>query len=214
MSQRHEVGPSPERGADGSNLSILGKGKCVFYIDSEIADRVLDLAMAKQDLDGPKVASCPLDDRCLRSTEGVCAILTSHQSDPCHPFVDEPSILAGAEMPLMIDPAGKDVVLHRAASPLEPCQQAGASVWKKLELNWSPCFLLHDDRPRSDLSAADKVANLHLHQVAASEFAIDREVEQRAITQAAALIEVEPNLPYLLRLQARFAPTVLPAFQT
>ena len=77
----------------------------------------------------------------------------------------------------MIDPAGKDVVVYRAAPTLKPGQQAGASIGKQFELNWSPCFLLHDDRPRSDLSAADKVAYLHLHQVAASEFAVDRQVE-------------------------------------
>lgn len=50
--RRRDVGPSPERGADGSNLSVLGKGKCILHIDPEVADRVLDLAMAKQDLDG------------------------------------------------------------------------------------------------------------------------------------------------------------------
>lgn len=48
---RRKVGPSPERGANRSNLGVLGKGKCIFHIDPEIADRVLDLAMAKEDLD-------------------------------------------------------------------------------------------------------------------------------------------------------------------
>ena len=51
-----------ERGTDGSNLSVLGKGKSVFHIDPQIADRVFDLAMAKQDLDRTKVAGCPVDD--------------------------------------------------------------------------------------------------------------------------------------------------------
>jgi hypothetical protein len=69
----------------------------------------------------------------------------------------------------MIDPAWKDIVVHRAAPPLEPSQQAGASVWKQLQLNWTACFLLHDDRTRSDLSAADEVANFHLHQVTTPE---------------------------------------------
>jgi len=182
--QRCKVGPSPERGADGSNLSVFSRGKCVFHIDPKIADRIFDLAMTKQDLDGTKVAGCPVDYRCLRTAEGVRAILTSHQADPCHPFVDEPGILTGAKMPFMIDLAGKDVILHRATPPLEPSQQAGASVRKQLELNWSSSFLLHHDCPSSDLPAADKVANLHLHQVAASEFAVDRQVEQCLISQA------------------------------
>ncbi len=59
---RRKGGPSPERGADRSNLGVLGEGKCVFHIDAEIADRVLDLAMAEQDLDSSQIAGCPVDD--------------------------------------------------------------------------------------------------------------------------------------------------------
>jgi hypothetical protein len=81
-------------------------------------------------------------------------------------------------MAIMIDPAGEDMVIHRAAPPFEPSQQAGASIWKQLELNRSAWFLLHDNRSRSDLPAADKVADLHLYQVAASQFAVDRQVKQ------------------------------------
>lgn len=80
-------------------------------------------------------------------------------------------------MPIRIDPAGKDVVIRRAAPPLEPSQQAGASVRKQLELNRPTCFPLHHDCARSDLPAADCVADLHLHQVAAPEFAVDRQVK-------------------------------------
>lgn len=52
--RRCKVGPSRERGAEGSNLSVFGKGKCVFHINSEIAHRVLDLAMAKKDLEAAR----------------------------------------------------------------------------------------------------------------------------------------------------------------
>ena len=45
----------------------LGKGKRVFYVNPKIAHRILDLAMPEKDLDGAKVAGCPVDDRCLRS---------------------------------------------------------------------------------------------------------------------------------------------------
>ena len=36
--------------------------------------------------------------------------------------------MAGAEMPIMINPAEKNIVIDRAAPPLEPGQQAGPSV--------------------------------------------------------------------------------------
>lgn len=47
-------------------------------------------------------------------------------------------------MPIMIDAAGKDVVVHRATLLLESSQRAGARVWKQLETNWPACFLLHE----------------------------------------------------------------------
>jgi len=51
------------------------------------------------------------------------------------------------------------------------------------------------------LTAADDVADLHTYKIASTQLAIDREVKQRAITQAAAFIQIESNLPYLLRLE-------------
>jgi len=105
------------------------------------------------------------------------AIVTSHQADPCHPFIDKPGVLAGAKMPIMVNPAGKDIIVHRAAPPIEPSQQASPCVGEQFELNGSTCFLLHDDRTRSDLPAADDVAKLHLHQIAAPKFAVDRQVK-------------------------------------
>jgi hypothetical protein len=77
-------------------------------------------------------------------------------------------------MPIMINPTGKYIVVHRSAPPFKPRQQASPSVCKQFELNRPTGFLLHHDRTRSDLPAADKVADLHLHQVAAPEFGVDR----------------------------------------
>lgn len=131
-------------------------------------------------------------------TLGV-GLLAPHQTNPCNPFIDKPGILARAQMPIMINPAGKYIFVHQAASPLKPSQQAGPRVWEQLELNRPTCFLLHHDRTRSNLSAAYNVSDLHLHEVAATEFTIDRKVEKCTITQAAALIEVESDLPYSLR---------------
>lgn len=142
------------------------------------------------------------------------AIFTSHQTDPSHPFINKTGILPGAEMALVINPAREDVIVNRSASPFEPCQQTGSRIGEQLRLNGPTCFLLHYDRARSDLSATDKVADLHLHQVAASELAVDRQIEQRSIPQTAALIEIKTDSQICFGFRARFAPTALPAFQT
>lgn len=108
------LAPRQQQGANGSDLGVLGKGKRVFHVDPEIAHRILDLAMTGKDLDGAQVAGRPVDDRRLRSPKRVGAMLASHQTAPCHPFVDKPGILAGAEMPFMINPAWKDIIVHSA----------------------------------------------------------------------------------------------------
>lgn len=121
--------------------------------------------------------------QCFRQAQKrVGAILASHQTHPCHPIIDEPGILAGAEMPITINPAGKDIIVNRAAPPLKPSEQAGTSVWEQFELDRPTRFLLHHNCPRADLPAADNVANLYLHQVTAPELAVDRQVEQCPIS--------------------------------
>jgi hypothetical protein len=79
---------------------VFGKGKRVFNVYPEIAHGVVDLAMTEQDLDGTKVSGASVDDRRLRSAQGMCAILAWHQADTRYPFIDQPSILSGAEMPV------------------------------------------------------------------------------------------------------------------
>lgn len=58
-------------------------------------------------------------------------------------------------------------------------------------MNRAASLLLHHDCPLSNVTAADNVTTLHLHKVATAELAVDRKVEPRPISQAAALIEVE-----------------------
>ncbi|BEU99183.1 hypothetical protein NSDW_02780 [Novosphingobium olei] len=125
--------------------------------------------MAEQALDGAQIARRPVDDRCLRSAQRVGAIFTLYQANPRFPFVDQPGVLAGAEVTIVINPAWKDVIVHCAATLLEPGQQTGPGIGKQFELNWTTCLLLHQDSPRSDLPTANNVANFHLHEVAATE---------------------------------------------
>ena len=60
-------------------------------------------------------------------------------------------------MPIVIDPARKDIVVHRATSAFQPRQQAGPSAGKQFELNRPTGFQLHHDCSRSDLFGNLKV---------------------------------------------------------
>lgn len=74
--------------------------------------------------------------------------------------------------------------------------------------NWNgpTRFLLDDDRARSSLSADHKITDLHPHDVAAAELAVDRQIEHGSIPKPLILVEPEPNGPYLLRLERPFRP--------
>ena len=57
-----KLAPRQQRGANGSDLGILSEGKSILHINSEVSDRILDLAMAEEDLDGTQVTGRPIDD--------------------------------------------------------------------------------------------------------------------------------------------------------
>ena len=50
-----------KRAPSGLDLRILGEGESILHVDSQVANRILDLAMAEQDLNGAKVACSPVD---------------------------------------------------------------------------------------------------------------------------------------------------------
>ena len=57
-----------------SDIDLLGYGESVIDLDSEIADRALDLRVAQQELNRTKISRFLIDKRCLRPAERMCAI--------------------------------------------------------------------------------------------------------------------------------------------
>jgi nitrate reductase NapAB chaperone NapD len=70
--------------------------------------------MPEQDLHGTQISGRLVDDRCLRPTERVRAVVLTPQSDTCDPLVDQARILPGTDVLRTIDAAGKGVVVYRA----------------------------------------------------------------------------------------------------
>jgi hypothetical protein len=57
---------------------------------------------------------------------------------------------------------------------------------------------VHDDRARGDSIAMSDIANAQLHEIAAAQLAVDRQIEQREFALAIAQLEANaycPNLP-------------------
>lgn len=69
--------------------------------------------MAQQELHRPDVAGLSIDQRRFGPTKGVGSIGRLLQTDHAHPLVDNPAILAGAQMPLAIPSAWKQPLMGR-----------------------------------------------------------------------------------------------------
>ena len=112
-------------------------------------------------------------------------------------FVDEPGVLAGADVLGVFCSTRKCEVVERAASTFQPSKDAGPGRFEQLELDRPPGFALNDDRTRANTTAADEVADPDLDDVAAAQLAVDREVEHGAVADPTLLVKPEPNSPHL-----------------
>lgn len=60
-----------------------------------------------------------------------------------------------------------------------------------------------------ELPVAGDVANLQIYKIASSQFAIDRQIEQRAIAKARVVVEIEANSPNVFRSEGAFGVHIL-----
>lgn len=141
------------------------------------------------------------------------AVLFAPQANRRDPFIDQTGILSGTYGRRVINPARKRVVIHRPTTPLKPCEQAGTSVSHQLELNGTACLLLHHGRTGSYFRADDQGADFDLYEIAATQLAIDGEIEQGAITHRRSRSRKKRIAHTWRGFSARFAPTFRPAFQ-
>ena len=77
-----------------SDLNLLRYRERVIDLNAQISDGALDLCVAEQELDGPKIAGAPIDQRRLRSPEGMGTEKPRFKSDSGNPFRDKPRVLA------------------------------------------------------------------------------------------------------------------------
>jgi hypothetical protein len=127
LQSRHPAKAVIRRNVDDrltSDFGSLCQEQRVLHVDAKIAHCVLDLGVTTQDLDGSDVPRRPVNHRRHCTPKRVGAVFLWTQTDRRHPFIDQACLLPRAHVLRLIDPARKRVVLDRAASSFEPCQQA------------------------------------------------------------------------------------------
>jgi hypothetical protein len=107
-------------------------------------------------------------------------------------------------MSRVVSAAWEGVILDRAAPAFQPSLEAGPSRFQQFKLDRPASLLLCNRSSRSNPAAADQLADSDFHHVAPTQFAVDREVEERAVAKAPFPVEPKPNGPDLLRLERAF----------
>ena len=145
-----------------------------------------------------------VDDRSLGATQGMGAVFLGSKPDRLDPFINEAGILPCAHVSRWINPARECVIIHCPTASFQPCEKAGACVAHQLELNRSAGLLLDDHRASSDFRSYNEVADFDLDEVAAAQLTVDRQIEERSVSQTSFQIEKEAYRPYLSRFQRAF----------
>jgi len=97
------------------HLRAFRERESILDVNAPVADSAFDLCMAKQDPHGAQVARLLMDDGSLGSAQRVRAVVLRAQPNHGYPLVNEASMLPGADVISVINPARKDEVIERAS---------------------------------------------------------------------------------------------------
>jgi len=109
----------------------------------------------------------------------------------------------------VIHPTWKNEVVQGSLSPFQPSQQTLARFCHDFELDRAASLLLDNGGAVADAAAANQISDTQLHKVATAQLAVDRKVEQGAITQAPMFVEIEPDGPDIAWSERALRPYIL-----
>ncbi len=87
------------------------------------------------------------------------------KADCTDPLVNQPCILAGAEMAHVIDTAWDDKIVVRTSPTVKPLEKGLARLSHDFELDRTLGLLLHDRGPVFDCPTSDDITDLHFYDV-------------------------------------------------
>ena len=170
-----------------SHLRRLCQGERVFYLHSQIPHGRVNISVAQEDLPPAEFSRLLVVEGWHSAPARVSSVVLSSKADGSHPLVNEPSILSRADVVGTVCSARKDEVVQRTAAALQPFQQARPRGFEQFELNGPAGLLLDDYGSLPDATAAYQIADPYLHQVTATQLAVDCKIEQRAISKPSLL---------------------------
>jgi hypothetical protein len=206
------LGPKPDgsgaafqcRAAATSEFNLLGQFERVVEFHAQVANRCLQLCVSKQELAGPQIA-CPLVNQGdLRPAQTVGAEKRVIEPGKIQPIVEQSRVLAGGHGLSRFASAREEPVAIPLGPNSKPPQHRLPGCFHQLEDNGSACLALHDGGSGPDAARQNHVSDAEVHKIAASQLAVDREIEQREIAYAVLVSELGPDCPDIFRFERRF----------
>ena len=99
--------------------------------------------------------------------------------------MDDLGLLPGRQVRVRSDAAGKEVPGAPASNVGKPRLDRGSGLLSDLELHRTAGLLLNDGRAVTHPAADADIVDQQPHEIAAPEFAVDREVEQGEVAGSA-----------------------------
>src|ERR1700737_2198677 len=118
-----------------------------------------------------------------------------------HPGMDDASVLPGREGRLGSGRAREQIASIPEFDLRQPIMDRGPGLLHDFELDRSPCLFLDHGATVSHPAAGAYVVDLQADEIATSELAVDREVEQGKISFPALQLKPNPNGPDIFRLE-------------
>lgn len=105
------------------DLGLLSQFQRILNVYAKIPDGVLDRGVTQQDLNRAEITGRLVDDGRFSAPQRVSAVIFLPESDGGHPLINEPSVLARAQMTGMINSAWEGIVVDCSTTRHEPSEQ-------------------------------------------------------------------------------------------
>ena len=193
------------------DFGLLGDFEGVIDFDAEISHRAFQLGMSKQELDRSQVLSPAVDQRRFGSAHGVRAIGLWVKADGIDPGFDEPRILPGRQVLAGAHSARKQKSTFPMTHHFQPCFDGIAGWLRDFELDGPAGLFLDNDGSGGNTFAVPDVGDFDRDQVAATQLAVDCQIEQCQVAFLSSKLELDPDGPDVLPFQGRFLANEPPA---
>jgi hypothetical protein len=160
-----------------------------------------NFGMPQQKLDGAQISCLFVYLGRFGPSHGMRSVNGTIESGARHPFLYDARILPGRNVRPRREAAREQILRCHGDPSVQPIQDRKPSLFGQLELDWAVGFLLDHDGAVAHAAADADVVHLQAHEIAASQLAVDSEIEHGEVALAAYELPANPYGPNVLRPQ-------------